>query len=489
MAASDVRITNAYPLELHYIKALCLQKHYRQCIQACRDILKNTGDKLQDYPLQQTFISFYLGLAHDELARLMHDFSQAKVPAFNQAQQFYKEALESLPTHVSVPVTADEQPMPVDDDPFFDGATDTSSSQHTPRPADDDEYDPYNYSSPAFSNASPVASLNHLRTDSPPLRSPPTASRETSASDLSDLASHSSFDQILTPHKVLERDISRMSLIDDMEQPRRPTGLPRTTSTSQGLLRPIRPGSPPTTFHLPPRLPYVSNVPGKNSRLPKLVTRGSLLETPPRKQLLCDDELEASPSPVSPLGSENGISDNSTISPVSPQTPTRHALELATPARSVISHNDKQNSPDSRELRVGDHLSALRSQLSSHISMLNSAKQATISTQAARAAERSLANTAPTNGAPLVTLRANVGGTYSSSRPGSSTSSSKHDSVISNDGKRMPQTRSYWSFTPTDIKADEKRRRVEAGRQRGWVKDRFKAERYRELAERALAEL
>ncbi|KAK4550163.1 hypothetical protein LTR36_003130 [Oleoguttula mirabilis] len=490
-AASNIHISDCYPLELHYIKALCVQKHYRQCIQACRDILKTAGNSSNDRPVQQTFISFYLGVAHDELARLMHDYSQAKVPAFNQAEQFYREALESLPTSRTRFATALETPAPVDDDPFFDGSSESSCSP-TPRPSDD--YDPYNYSSPSFPSSPPTSPPMHIRTDSLPTRSPPPSSRETSASDLNDLESHSSFDQIMTPHKVLQRDISRMSLLDDLPA-KRPTGLPRTTSTSQGLMRPIRPGSPPKAFHVPPRLPYVGNVSDMYSRLPKLVTRGAPQESPSKTQGPRDiwEEEQSPVQPVSPLGSEIGISNTSTISPVSPATPPHGgSSELGTASDTgVQGTNDGAGESDA----VSQHLSAIRAQLQTHLQLLDKAKQSTVSSQAARAMKRASA-IAPRAGTPLAPLRARGDSTSTSrpsssgtSRPGSSSSSGKHDSVISGDGKRMPQTRTYWSFTAEEVKADEKQKRIREGRERGWVRERFRAERYQELAEKALAEL
>ncbi|KAK5124180.1 hypothetical protein LTR85_001883 [Meristemomyces frigidus] len=492
MATTSINITDSYPLELHYIKALCVQKHYRQCIQACRDILKTAGDGINDRPVQQTFLSFYLGLAHDELARLMHDYSQAKVPAFAQAEEFYKKALDSLPAPETHLVAASEEPEVVEDDPFFDGSSQSSCSP-TPRRIDDD-YDPYNYSSPLFPSSPPTSPPMHIRTDSLPTRSPPTSSRDTSASDLNDLESHPSFDQIMTPRKALQRDMSRMSLLDDLPA-RRPTGLPRTTSTSQGLMRPIRPGSPPKAFHVPPRLPYVSSVSNRNSRLPRLVTRETSQESPSKPQGPRDirDEEESPVQPVSPLGSEDGVSNTSTISPISPATPTHHRSEFDAVSNASARREDGDGVQGNM---VSQHLSAMRAQLYTHLQMLDKARQSTLLAQAARAAERA-STAAPTTGTPLAPLRASMDsapissrpGSSGSGRPGSSSSGSKHDSVMSGDGKRVPQARNYWSFTVEEVKAEEKQKRIREGRERGWARERFRAEKYQELAERALAEL
>ncbi|EME79480.1 uncharacterized protein MYCFIDRAFT_183731 [Pseudocercospora fijiensis CIRAD86] len=53
----------------------------------------------------------------------------------------------------------------------------------------------------------------------------------------------------------------------------------------------------------------------------------------------------------------------------------------------------------------------------------------------------------------------------------------------------VPQSRSYWSFVPEDVRVDERRKRIEEGRQRKWTKKRFDPTRYQELCVKALAEL
>lgn len=56
-------------------------------------------------------------------------------------------------------------------------------------------------------------------------------------------------------------------------------------------------------------------------------------------------------------------------------------------------------------------------------------------------------------------------------------------------GKKMQATKSFWLFTPDTTKSSDKQKRIEAGRQRGWKRERFQPGRYNLLAERALAEL
>ncbi|KAK0343364.1 hypothetical protein LTR94_018645 [Friedmanniomyces endolithicus] len=203
MDSRNAYITDTYPLELHSIKALFLQKRYRQVIQACRDILKTAGDGMRDYPLQQTFISFYIGVSHDELARLMHDYSQAKMPAFRQAEQFYNEAIVSLPLPGSILEVEGQAASLLPNDPFTESSPLDPNAYISPSP--DEEYDPFNYSSPSLPNLTSSPPPSHYDTGNLPTRSTPVSSRETSSSDLE---SHSSFDQIMTPHKFLERDIS-----------------------------------------------------------------------------------------------------------------------------------------------------------------------------------------------------------------------------------------------------------------------------------------
>ncbi|KAK5135408.1 hypothetical protein LTR08_005350 [Meristemomyces frigidus] len=527
--ATSVNTTYSYPLGLHYIKALCVQKHYRQCIQACRDIMKNTDSALDNQPAQQTFVRFYLGLAHDELARLMHDYNQAKVAAFNQAEQHYKEALETLSAiegeHDATPKVS--MPVPDETDPFFDSSSERSNSPSSPTPRLSDEYDPYNYSSPSFSSSPPTASHPHMQGGSFPARSPRTASRKSSASDLSDLESHSSFHQIMTPHKLLHRDISRMSLLDDLPA-KRPTGLPRTTSTSQGLLRPIRPGSPPKAFYVPPRLPYFGDVARIKSRLPKLVTRGTTRESPKRpllgtarrysrlplplqrsvtrgmiSELPPKQEMpraiweeEAPAEPVSPMGSDGVISQTSAVSPVSRDTPTHPAAERCRTSHEITGAEDTENERDGHNQRVTEHLLAMRNQLQSHIARLESARQATLTAQATEISKRASA-CAPTNGTPLPPLWASMDGASSGSRPSSSVSGrqnssyldSKHDSIVGGDGKRLTLAKNFPSFTSEQVMAEEKQKKIQAERERGWVRERFQAKRYQELAEKALAEL
>ena len=432
MELSRIRVTEFYPLDLHYIKALFLQKQYRQCIKACREILKLEDTKLHEHPLQQTFLQFYLALAHDELARAMHNHSQAKIPAFNQAELFYQGAIAALPTSMQCRDTIPDAAQNPED-PFYDSASVSRSASSN------------SLGAPSYMRARPMSPPTHIRNDSLPTRSPPMSPPGRATSDMDDLESHESFNEIMTPNRLpkLERDYSSMSLLQ--------APLPQT---SQGLMHPIRRGSTVKPYHVPPRLPYSGYMEQHRSRLPRLNT-GSWDSSPFRKQLRSPSE-EASPviSPVSPLGSEAAASDNSTISPISPDTPAA-GEEIATP------------NPSSQQLpldSLDEHLKGMQIQLESHVGLLQDAKQRTLDLQNERAATT---RPPPKKGGKLGAIIDAAGAK----------------------NQRPPPSRSYWSFTPENIKVVEKQKRIEAARGRGWARKRFDPTRYTELAEKALADL
>ncbi|KAI7543724.1 hypothetical protein KC331_g7232 [Hortaea werneckii] len=515
MEKGKIRITAAYPIELHYIKALFLQRRYRQCIEACRHVLLTSGDETAEHALQAAFANFYLGLAHDELARLMHDFSHAKVPALDQAEQFFRDALRSLPPAEELAFTLRARYTSVHernhttDDPFsLSPGAHSPTVQRTTR-HDSDDYDPYNYHSPTIGFASPI---DVGRGGDKLPCSPQPVSRETSGSDLTDLESHSSFDQIMTPHRVLERDLSRISLIDEIRSPPRPTGLPRTTSTSVSLLegfhspprptdipritstsnslmRPIRPISLPKAYRVPPKLPDTAKVsPSRRmSRLPRLSMRSPRSEAASRV-LSPRSEGEISPScsvsPLKPGADEAAAESDSTVSPASPETPVRHALGTQSPLHGFSPSPEGHRIPARREQDFIGHLEAMRLQLDSHLEMLKRAKDETVAKQRQRENQRRKIGGASST-SPSLSY------TGSSNGRGQSYSSSNSGPHIAADtgNARIQQMRSFWSFEPAAVTVDEKRRRIQAGRQRGWMRERFRAERYQELAEKAMAEL
>ena len=442
MDALPIRLTASYPLELHYIKALLLQKQYRQCIAACREALKfNDDDAISSqHPLQHIFVQFYRALAHDELARAMHSFSQAKVPAFNQAEQLYYETLAALPNPRDCMKATK---LPVEDRHDSCNASETNS-RHTSLNSigiDGAQRAQDNSRSPPFSPPT------HVRNASLPTSSPPMTSLGLATSDFDDLESHGSFDEIMTPNRLpkLQRDYSSMSLLQAPNQ--QPT---------HGLMRPIRLGSIAKPYQAPTQRNPITNSEQQRSMLPKLNTDTSN-GSPVRKQLrTASEQVSPVEDLVSPLGSEGDTvaSNASTISPITPEIPNG----------GLQPHELK--SGDARLLQLGAldyHLNGTRNQLESHIKLLQEARQQTLRMQA----ERSAARTAPNISGRLTALM----------------------DAAEFKNKRMPASRSYWSFTPEDVKVLEKQRRIQAGRERGWTRKRFDQVRYTELADTALAEL
>lgn len=436
MESPHVQVTETYPLDLHIVKALLLQRQYRQCIRVCQRILKEGTADARIAPLHHTFAQFYLALAHDELARAMHTFSQAKVSTFDQAEQLYHAALTSLPK-------AEDCLLPIEEEPKPDSRHDT--------PSENTSSDSLNTFSHARSH-SDLGSIplsppthTHIRNDSLPMRSPPLTSPGATDSEIDDLESHDSFGQIMTPTRLpkLERDYSSISLLQPPHQ-----------QVQHGLMRPIRLGSPAKPYFAPlARSQTLRSRPARHSMLPRIDTSPTASDAV-RKQLRTASE-QASPvdcSPVSPLGSEGDTvtSDASTISPISPETPPG-VLQWGAP-----------DSVDNPALRLVDaHLQAMRKQLHSHTKLLQEAKQRTLDQQAERlSAHLNLRKTNKFSSASEV-LRSS----------------------------KLQQSMSYWSFTPEDQKVLEKQRRIQAGRDRGWARARFDPTRYDRIADAALSEL
>ncbi|KAK3719027.1 hypothetical protein LTR37_004590 [Vermiconidia calcicola] len=399
-----IKTSEPYSLELHYVKALYLQQQHRKCIMTCRDLLRDHAAKTLWNPLHQTF-----------------------------AEQLYDEALSTLPSPEDCLDAIDERYQVAAQMPAAGAKLESR----------DTSLQSLSHDGISRSFSPPM----HIRNNSLPTRSPPIASPSTSASDFDDLESHESFDQIMTPNRFpkLQRDFSSMHLL---QPPQRPI--------SHSLMRPVRMGSPAKPYHFPPRPLEGSSLDQQRSNLPKLDTAPN--GSPVRKQLRTASE-QASPVEdlVSPLGSEGDSveSDASTISPISPATPIPEAQFMQTSSETDLE--------TAYFYGVEYHLQAMRTQLNSHIKLLQDAKQKTLDIQT----ERSAARAAPGMGGRVISLNGASGAT----------------------SKQLPQSRSYWSFQPQDLKAAEKFKRIEDGRNRGWSRRRFEPLRYRELAEAALAEL
>ncbi|KAM0712433.1 hypothetical protein Q7P37_011529 [Cladosporium fusiforme] len=467
-----------YPEELFAIKCFLIRKQYHQCIKACLEVLKMCEDDLIDnHPLSTTFATFYLALAHDELARSMHEQSSFKLPTFTSAEQHYRQAIKILPT------VEECRSMLIKAEAESDNATNLlSQSPHSTISSEPSE---------------PSVDVIEL----PPPSTPPTSKQAThnkqpappspKESDFSDTDSHDSFDDIMTPHRILKRDASRMSLLGQpLQRDYSSMSLldirPRLDkSVSQGLLRPIRPGSPPRQYHLPPKLPYSGhslhhiNIPKLHLSPPRVSSAplaasslmGSRQDLPqstpsPSRRLLTRMEPENG-SPVSSLASEMLNLEVSFTSPVSPQTPPLEVQQsVAVSDTTEAAHDTLKVGPSADLTRLAEHLSGMRTQIQTHITLLQRAKLATTVAQAERASRSATSTTARLDGVAF-----------------------SGDSKMTSASKRLTQSKSFWSFTPVDVKAAERKKRIEEGRANGWERKRYRSERYVALAEKALSEL
>ncbi|EME44061.1 hypothetical protein DOTSEDRAFT_71758 [Dothistroma septosporum NZE10] len=482
--ARGLDISDHYPIELQYIKALFMEGQYRKCIQACRDIAKLADSRQHEPPLQKAFISFYEALAHDEVARSMHQNSITKLPCYESAELLFVQALNALPSHEDARLLCGELPPPTHPEPVLAPAS-TIEAYRSPSTGDAHFGAPNRLSraSSAVLSSPPI-----FHRQSPALQSPFFSPR-TPLSDTDDLESHESFSELLTPTRLLNRDFSRISLLDltnstlpratsrmSLIEPQTPQ---RKMSVSQGLMRPIRPGSPARQFDVPPTLPYsgaVQQMPSRMpSRLPQLATRAkpeARLEIARVDSAMGNSSFVTCSEPVSPLspnGSDVNLSDASTVSALSPPlTPTQPARESFS---TIMSQRESELLDESKFLRFADHLHAMRIQLETHIMLVQQAQERLRQAHAERRFQRA---TQPARS------KHNARDYFSSPAQASPKNSS---------ASRMQQARSFWSFIPEDIKTNETKRRIQAGRNRGWRKERFQPKRYQELCESALAEL
>jgi hypothetical protein len=356
-----------YPNELLHVKCLLLRKQYHQCVKASSDVLSSHERCSDEHPLFGVFATFYLAMAHDELARSMHEHSAFKLVYFDKAEQHYHQVIKLLPS--------------------------PEQCRSILRQCYQKERDSRNTNLMTLDSGQPLRTASALSNTQP-------AHEVFADTKYLDSDSDDSFEDFLKSdvHRIslsrprLERDYSSMSLLN--VQPR------LTKSTSQGLLRPIRPGSPPKAYHLPPKLPYF----GENH----------------------SSTSSRAPSPL-------------------PQT-LDIARVTSTPARQVEleeQHTDLT--------RLSEHLDGMRRQINTHINLLRRAKLATTVAQAERASRANTPRQAPQ--------------------------------------KRVPQSKSFWSFTPESIQVAEKEKKIKEGRARGWARKRYDPRKYEALIDSALAEL
>lgn len=269
------------------VKALFVQEQYRQCIQVCRDILKAANlTHNNDTPLQKAFVNFYLALCYDEVARIMHHNSVAKMPAFDSAEHHYMEALTSLPSIEHTRELCTRRQKHSHQDPFTDvpGGTLPSSpsvgSDYFDRP--------------------------HSRASSLNLSSPPRGAAEEDVSeweahgspvptisDLEDLESHHSYSELVTPFRLqrdrgqheqsrtstessprflqIEQKASRGSVAERTPTKSRPRDLSRTSSVQPPQFR----------TQLPQAASRLSMASPSFKALPREVSRMSLIDHSP----------------------------------------------------------------------------------------------------------------------------------------------------------------------------------------------------------------
>ena len=128
-----------------------------------------------------------------------------------------------------------------------------------------------------------------------------------------------------------------------------------------------------------------------------------------------------------------------------PQTPV---ITVVTPPIEQTLVSEEQ---DMDLTRLSEHLNGMRAQINTHINLLRQTKLATTVAQAARAARAQAPALAPQ--------------------------------------RRIPKSKSFWSFTPADVKMAEKEKKIEEGRAREWARKRYDLGKYDALVENALAEL
>lgn len=357
----------AYPKELSHLKDLLIRKQYHQCINVGSALLNSPEEDDHLHPLSRLFATFYLAMANDELARLMHEHSSYKISTFDAAEKHYSQAIKLIPS--------------------LEQSRDILRRQRLEYAHDD------------FPKA-PLQSLEkEPRTPSTPTPATSQQAHDTAIErDSLDSECRDSFDTSLPSEassmnltrRTLERDYSSMSLLNARPK--------LSKSTSQGLLRPIRLGSPPKAYHLPPKLPYF----GKD--------HSNQLSRSPSMQSNAMSTWAAEPTPKTPI------------------------------------------EPSFAELsRLEEHFDGIHTQIKTHIDLLRRAKLATMNAKTERAARFN---------------------------------NTKHSPQMS-----IPNSRSFWSFTPVNVKLAEKQKKIEEGRARGWQRKRYNPEKCEALIENALAEL
>jgi hypothetical protein len=451
-------------MDLQHIKALFLQTRYRSCIRACHIALDEQNNQTDQNPLNDTFVMFYLAMAHEEVARAMHENSINKIPGMDTATAYYNEALNALPS------ASDAQDL-------FIAAQRAKQLTRTESRSSfssfgDDAWDHSGNDSSStlrFQSTSTSKSFPSLRNDSPlghwsKLESlTMCGSNDGNASDeeFDDLDSHSSFDQIRTPGRGLPREYSRISLMTSpCTQPHKiEPAHRRVDSVMQHNLWPDRPSTPA------PDRPFSSHQ--SRPSLPQL----SIVSKPAHTTFSSPQEsAHSSPEymdPVSPLCAADYASASSD-SPISPTTPTAsiETYDLYSAVSTQNTHEELEFHDAEEDFIAADHfrdnVEGMRARIRRHISQLQDTKSTLLAKQAEKRDRR-------------MTVAAQQ--------------QQQKTAQVDPGNAKLPQAKSYWSFVPAHIKANEKQERIAAGRARNWERKRFQPQRYQELCEQALGDL
>ncbi|KAM3420303.1 hypothetical protein BST61_g3587 [Cercospora zeina] len=510
------------------IKNLFLQAKYRQCIELCREILSaHVADHDHDaHPLQDAYINFYLGLCFTEVARMMHHNSVAKLPAYDDAERHFLEALTALPTAKDARALCVRQIEEALEDPFV--------ARHGDKPPP--------FSSPLADSGfldRPCSRASSLMLSSPEQRPADSRTLDSSSGspaaslyDMEDLESHHSFADLMTPNRVQqdhpEQDRAMsvpivLSSEGSLAAPAAPSPVSppashptpkqtspgasppnRQTSPTAGLMRPVRMGSLPKPYQDALSITRPSPRPELSRLSIGLQSSARVASAPQLSRVSSMYHFEERVSPVSPVSLNSAMSFGSSVSPISPispiatdglegssdttttsaitpntpkkpeyagysvaQTATAGAVSMA-PAPCKSTFQPKESLDVAKLNRMTVHLAAMRVQLETHMKAVQRAQEQIHRAQALHRLETPLSSDSD--------------GMQDSNRILASPSGSSRQ-------KSLKKNRSFWSFAPEDQRARKKKERIEAGRARRWTRERFDPTKYQNLCEQALAEL
>lgn len=356
----------------------------------------------------------------------MHDFSPAKLPMLEASEILYLEAIAAATS--------------------FTLAASSVSVLHDHR------------------DAEPPASLTPKRSSNIVNTTEHSLSVYSSHSS-QDLESHASFDNIQTPTRILAQSVSTQ----DMRLP--PPQMQRLTPLASPQIKAWRPnfalkGFGPGRLTIPNDLkePFAPIPAPRTSSFMNLAPIGNTDQSSP----FDDSPKKTSHIPPRPLPpTPRTVSTNHLSSAMATQHPQAfppssspsldHALQVHTPQQTSLTRSTSLPNTHEPASNITMTLTALTTQLHTHLLHLRTTKRLTLAAHAERTAKRAQ-------------IQAGV-------------------EQSKGNGSKLTQTRSFWSFTDPSANEVEKNKKIERGRVMGWKRDRFEAERYERLAELALGEL